>query len=82
MQNFEEYLEENAKNEDMDNLEGGLSDGLLTNNVIKYFSGWMKTQGVDLLAEFWNAKSDNCPLESSEQDEQLLKFKAFIEAKF
>jgi hypothetical protein len=79
---FEDFLNKNAKKEDLDIRTGKVSDGLLTNNVLQYHKDYMHKHGKDLLALFWSEKSDNCPLECEEAEAQTVLFESFVKNKF
>ena len=79
---FEDFIKNNALPEDWNNLEECVKDSLLTGNALKYFKSYMHQYGIDLLSEFWDSKSDMCPLECEKSDDQVLKFREFIKNKF
>lgn len=49
-------------------------------DVVKLLIDSYKNQ-PELLQQFWNSKSDMCPLEATEHEDQINKFKGFVLSK-
>lgn len=79
---FEDFVAKKCFADDWNHVENQLRDSLYTNNVLKYFSMYMKEHGQHLLSEFWNSTSDANSLEATNQDQQILDFRKWIQSRF
>lgn len=78
---FEQFVCNNPEKDDHD-MRGNVNDGIWTNNLQKYFCKYMAIHGKKILHEFWNHRSDACPLEADLHDEQLIAFDQYVSSKF
>lgn len=82
MQTFIQFLESNPeiiKDDDWSNLEDQMNDALFCRNLDDYFRVWLKENGVSLLRDFHNSKSDINFLEDKRQEEYFNDFQEYLE---
>lgn len=75
MQLFSDCSEKNPKSESYENrvIQDSEFDELADRIILLF-----KEKSQHLLAEFWNHKSDACPLECTEMENQVVEFKEYV----